>query len=204
MTGKHAQLDAAASKPKWIPLFEAFDHVIRSVGARSSADAGLRQALDDGSLRHRVGCGRFPAGQEILNEPAPAGFWRYPTRVRWGEDHAIGTGPSPFVALRVFVAEDDLFKLWPPVVEREVSPKSQAVREPRKKGHPTEIDWDLVFGQVLALVHNQGVPTNERAFAKKVCDYCSKAGLERVPSDRSVRDKLPIWLSELRSRTFRK
>jgi hypothetical protein len=199
---EHDYTNAAARELKWIPLLQAYGHVLGIVGSPAKADAELRQALDDGRLRHLVGYGKIeaPKPMEIINEPAPAGFWRAPTRVTWRDDWAVRLdfALGYFEAHRVVVEEGDLFELRPPKEERAVSRKSQAVGEPRKRGAPIQIDWDKVFGEVLVLVHEQGAPTNERAFAKKVCDRCSRAGLGRVPAERSVRDKLPVWFAALR------
>ena len=112
MTGKHAHTDASVSVPEWIPLLDAYAHVTRIVRAPASADVEIRQALDDGSLRHRVGLAYdgFPQ-REIVNTTAPDGFWRS-AQIHWAEDRAVRSSPR-FLAHRVVVAQQDLFKLWP-------------------------------------------------------------------------------------------
>jgi hypothetical protein len=120
MTRKHECPDTGAARDsQWISLFKAYAHITAVVGEPSLADERLRQALDDGRLRHRVGCAYigFPARLEVINRPAPSGFWCGRTGVTWREDFAIRTENAGgfYEAHRVDVFADDLFSLWPKV-----------------------------------------------------------------------------------------
>jgi len=47
------------------------------------------------------------------------------------------------------------------------------------------------------LLNDEGWPEiqNYRKFAKKVCGACASAGMEKIPGEDRVREKLSLWFS---------
>jgi hypothetical protein len=182
MTGepKYAHTDPAVSEPKWIPLFQGYAHVNRIVWSQP-ADA-LRQALDDGRLRHRVGCAYtgFPQRRQLINISAPAGFWRL-AQVRWEEDAAVCTGSMRFEAYRVVVAERDLFILWPgdPLIFEAGTDDSSA-----RPGAKRKYDRAEILTEASVYIYVNGLPESQSQLIDKLYEILG----DKAPGDTLMKE----------------
>ena len=179
MNAKHAHTAAAASVPKWIPLLDAYAHVTRIVKAPASADVEIRQALDDGRLRHRVGLAYdgFPQRREIVNTTAPDGFWRS-AQIHWADDRAIRSSPR-FEARRVVVAQQDLFILWP-----DESLISEAGDSSPKSGRKRKYDREDILTLAAEYFAEKGLPRSQ----SKLIEAVSLILGEAAPSDTQMKE----------------
>jgi hypothetical protein len=113
------------------------------------------------------------------------------------EDVETDAGPIRVTFFRIEVAREDVLQLLPAGYEL---PPQQPVSEPKRQrggGRPDLYHWDLVVAQVLRLLNDEGWPEirSYRKFAKKVCNACASDGMDQIPSEDRVREKLSLWFS---------
>ena len=67
----------------------------------------------------------------------------------------------------------------------------------RRVGRKPKWDWDGIFGEALRIVHNEGVPDIDSAFADKLLYWCREQFGEE-PAQSMMREKVSSWLAPVR------
>ena len=157
----------------WMPLAEAYEHVMHSEKLDLLATRRLHAVLADGRLHARARYMFLPNMSrrewERIDEPLPRKFWSHDVfrgsdfdetleaDVTWQESRArVKSGPlGACEAYRIEVDQDELFAIWP-------------AQETTKVGRKRLHDREAILAEAAADVRENGRPASMEEFANRV------------------------------------
>jgi hypothetical protein len=189
-----------SKSPKRVTLADVYFHFLALSPSPRQAGMELAHAIRNKKLKLIAGSmeerrrGEKPRINHNKQIPANALTDQLRMKFDWELSSAVWKGPDRFEFWDISAARDDVIALRP----APSSANNDIVKRFRGGRRPA-YEWDAIFAIVLRLYDEDGRPDvkSYRKFAKRVCDTCSKDGMEPVPGEHTVREKLSIWFGKI-------
>jgi hypothetical protein len=191
----------------WIALSKAFQRV--AAAKDSSAAALLLEKIENGAIRARAhhvrrGRGLGTMVQGSPNEPLLVTDWQF-AEIKWEDGYFIRRHgfknrrlDNIVEAFGIELHLGDLDRELP--AEGAEAPARPESATKSRRGRVAKFDWDTVYGEIFRRTYHQGIPRDDRAFAKKIRIWCfDNFNDKEIPETETLRKKIGIVLKGVRS-----